>query len=243
MNFEIIPALSLMEKIYEMPLSPMRFKAYLDLLQGDSKTDLLVPVGGYNPMAKDHVQEKLQELKSINAEGIILNPLSNIRHLKEYDVQEPIQVAINLADDLKGGWTNKCTVDYDSKFKINALVNRNFCTPYFWVSETYTEDMIIQRTLEYAYRTIYWKNHGRISTLEDHFQQEVFVTKNLNVGSQEIDQRNSDKLNEIFEKHKHSDNYALIFNFFYGDKASELLGYKSYGIKEINGFHLANQMV
>jgi len=49
------------------------------------------------------------------------------------------KVALNLSDDLKGGWTNHFTSDYDSKFKLKGFVNKNFCIPVFGKRNFYSK--------------------------------------------------------------------------------------------------------
>ncbi len=133
MKFQVIPVIDAMLELYQKPLTPARFQDYLKLLQGETKGDLALPLGGFNPMAKEHAREKLQELKALGAEAIaaeVSNDLNKRLSLQQAD--KVIGIAVTLSDDLKGGWTNRYTSDYDSKFKINALLSRNFCTPVFW---------------------------------------------------------------------------------------------------------------
>ena len=141
------------------------------------------------------------------------------------------KVAINLSDNLKGGWTNRFTSDYDSKFKINGLFNKGFCTPIFWSSENFTKDTIRERTLEYIFRTIYWLIKPKPNTLKEHLEQEVFVAKQINNKGkfQKIDFK---ELDEFYIDNQNTDNYHKIFNFFYGNEASKSLGFQTYGIEE-----------
>jgi hypothetical protein len=190
-------------------------------LQGDTKGDLAMPISGFNPMAKPHLLEKLTELKAIQAETIIKKTLFDLNPpLKSVPKAPVFKVALNVLDDWKGGWTNRFTSDYDSKFKINALVKRQFCTPLFWSSEPYSVLLVQQRTLESAFRTIYWLKHGKPCTLKDHVEQEQFAAQKSNV--------NFAKNSAFYAKYCESDSYHVIFNFLYGDKASESLGLPTY---------------
>lgn len=236
MIFEIKPILDIMLSFYEKPISTERFNAYIKLLNGSSKSDLQLPISGYNPMAKKHLTDKIRELKSLKAELLMTEVLTEINsHLISKKNNEIIEVVINIADDLKGGWTNYYTTDFDSKFKLNALVNRNFCTPYFWSSETYTKDLIVKRTKEYIFRTLYWINHGKLKALKDYVNQERFVQSKMN----EKTKNSSDdflELKRYFNEHQNSDDYNLIFNFFYGDTVCEKLNYPKFGIGNFTGF-------
>lgn len=238
MNFELLPILDLMLDFYEKPRDLGRFQAYLALLQGDTKGDLAVPIGGFNPMAKAHVLDKLRELKALNAEKIMAETLANAFPKQK---NAPVfKVALTLADDAQGGWTNRFTTDFDSKFKINALVNRQFCTPVFWTSDNFNATLIQETTMEYAFRTAYWHNKKtRPQTLKDHFEQEQFVAKNTAYKTPKP-ACDAASLRQFYTVHADSDDYALIFNFFYGDAASESLGFKTFGTKDaFAGFKFA----
>lgn len=240
MKFEILPIIDTMLELYEKPRSIERFQAYISILQGTTK-DLVIPITGFNPMAKEHLLKKLAALKDMKAERLMQDVIDeiNIEYRNERDLKV-IKVALNLADDLKGGWTNRYTTDYDSKFKIHAMVKRNFCTPFLWASEPFSEILIRRTTLEYVTRTIYWQANTNPKTLKEHIEQEVFVAKKNNNESEIINSAEFEILDNFYSKHKHSDEYSLVFNFLYGDNASKSLAFPVYGISEhLNGFDYA----
>ena len=236
MPFTLYPILADMRALYNQPRTPERFQAYIKQLQGGTRGDLALPIGGFNPMAKDHILTKIGELEDLSAEQIMQEALDHMN--QHHPVKEEFTVVLNLADDLKGGWTNHFTTDFDSKFKLQALVARHFCTPYCWTSEDYSAQLIEQRTLEQCHRTRYWLDHGKPVTLADHLAQEVHVATQLGGtvnGSFE-------HLEHHFAQHQSSMEYDLIFNFFYGDAASEGLGFRTFGVEGATGFDLARKM-
>lgn len=239
MKFEIYPIINTMLDLYEKPRTVERFKEYLKTLQGSSKGDLVVPISGFNPMAKEHVSQKLKELQNLNAEAILLDVLTEInKDIKNFNGNATFKVALNLADDKKGGWTNKHTTDYDSKFKINALIERGFCTPYFWTSELFSIETITQRIREYVYRTLFWIQNGKIKTLKDHLNQERFVAQKTNCTHSNFSKSDITFLKEYYENHKNKDDYNIIFNFMYGDDICNTLSYPTFGITKLTGFDL-----
>ena len=229
MKFKLVSILDKMEAFYKLPRTRERFEKYLLMLQGDTKDDMILPIAGYNPMAKEDVLLKLQELQNINAEQIVRKELQNINDTIKNKSSREIEVVLNLSDDIGGAWSNFYATNYSSKFELNALIKRNFCTPYFWTSESYSEKMIAQRAREYIFRTMFWLKNDKPKLLEDFFNQEVFVQSHSNNSNQKTVIQDFKKIEKFYSEHLKSDDYSLIFNFFYGDKASESLGYSTYG--------------
>ncbi len=232
MRFDPLPTIDLMADLYEKPRTIERFQEYLKALQGDTKSDLAMPIVGYNPMAREHALHKLIELKQIDAEGLIAQTLAELNDKLQADPRpHTFKVALNLSDDLKGGWTNRYTTDYNNKFGMQALVSRGFCAPVFWASEHYTPELIKRRTLEYAYRTMRWLTFPQPVTLREHIEQERSVAEKA--GSTMQPQPDFDLLDKFCHKHWNSDDYHLIFNFFYGDEASQSLAFPTFGINKM----------
>ena len=203
-----------MEDFYKLPRTRERFVTYLSLLQGNTKGDMILPISGYNPMAKEHVLLKIQELKNLYAEQIITEQLNKINKQIKGQTDQKIEVVINISDDIGGAWSNFYTTNYSSKFELNALVTRSFCTPYFWTSEDYSEALIVQRTQEYAYRTLFWLKNGKPKSLEDFCNQEIFVQKNSTQNYTKIPISDFTNIEKFYLKHLKTDDYNLIFNFF-----------------------------
>ena len=231
-----------MKEFYLKPISNKRFEEYLAKLQGGTKGDLILPISGFNPMAKGHIIEKIEELEAIGAEHIIENVIEEINLNKEGSKETKFEVVLNLADDYKGGWTNHYSTDFDSKFKINALISRNFCTPYFWTSENYTEQLIKLRTKEYLNRTLYWLNGSKPKTLENHLEQEIYAIKNSIDETYSENDSNFNVIANYYTENQKSEEYHLIFNFLYGDIACENLGYNQYGLEDRAGLKYAKHI-
>jgi len=222
MHFELLPVLDTIITLYQQPADMTRFKAYLSILEGGTKGGLSVPIGAFNPMAKQAYINKLHELTAINPEFILDNTLRQVNtQINDYYKADNsvLKVCFNLADDLKGGWTNRYTTDYSSKFKIAPLLSRGFCVPIFWVSEEFDEVIVKKRVLEYVYRTIYRSTHKQPETLEEHILQEEFVADS-------IGQIRSPRAVDLFYKqNRQTTELPSIINYLYGDAAAIELGY------------------
>lgn len=240
MTFKLFPVLDIMIDFYHKPAGMDRFWDYLKILKGGSKDDMEVPIPNFNPMGKEHVLTKLLELKELDAEGVIEDTLDKISKKLSADSSIDINVVMTLADDLKGGWTNRHTTDYDSKFKLNAYINRNFCIPVFWTSEEYNIDTIKRRTEEYCFRTLYWKKRNKPETLEEHIKQELFVNTNCTTNANDNRLIDFSFIDNFYKSNRDSTEHSRIFNFMYGDDACRKLGYAEFGIKEpMAGFKYA----
>jgi hypothetical protein len=240
MKFQVIPVIDLMLELYQKPVAPARFQDYLTLLQGESKGDLVLPLGGFNPMAKEYAVSKLRELKALGAEAIASEVSVELNQiLSHQDTDKTIGIAVTLSDDLKGGWTNRYTSDYDSKFKINALLSRNFCTPIFWTGEFFSSAMIRQRILEYAWRAVYRQSHKAPVSLREHLEQEIFVARQVPDSTLAENGTNA-SVAQLYHRHMDSDDYHTVFNFLYGSKASASLEFPvRFELEDFAGYRYA----
>jgi hypothetical protein len=229
MEFVLLPVVDEMLKIYSLPQDFARFQAYLKLLQGNTKDDVALPIGGFNPMAKEQAISRLKELKDLDAEEIIRQTLGELNRANTAIFSDVIiHVALNLSDDVAGGWTNRYSSDYDCKFKISGLLSRHFCTAIFWTSEDYSPELIRNRTLAYCYRTVYWLNHPKPLTLAQHVEQEAFVCEKVTGKRFKMPEESQ----VYFKKFQHSDAYLTVFNFLYGDAGMEALGNTGAGLQK-----------
>ena len=239
MKFQIRPILSEIKVLYSKPISTERFKEYIAKLQGGTKGDLNLPISGFNPMAKNHILEKIDELEKLEAEKLMEETITEFNSTLSESTNEEFLVVLNIADDLKGGWTNYYSTDFDSKFKLNAFVSRKFCVPYFWTSESYSIETIRIRTMEYLNRTLYRLNNPQPKTLEEYLEQEIFVANINHENCKRYKEANISNLEEYYLENKNTEEYDRIFNFFYGDEGSKSLGYKNYGITKLRGYDYA----
>lgn len=243
MRFTVLPVVDTMIDLYEKPRTVERFQEYIKILQGETKGDLAFPISGFNPMAKEHVLDQLKELKKFGAEQIMEDALADVN--KKFGDRFPnriFKVALNVFDDLKGGWTNRFTSDYDSKFKINGLISRDFCIPVFWTSEKIMPANIKEIILQYVFRTIHWLTYPKPVTLKEHVLQEIYVSRQTPSRIEE-DFGDFSTMHHFYVQHENATDYSIIFNFFYGDKESQLLGFPTYGLKsEMTGYGYAGRI-
>lgn len=241
MPFEFLPLLEQMKGFYELPRDRQRFDTYLDMLVGPNRKDIVLPIASFNPMGKDVVLDKIDELQDLEAESLMAAVVRKI-NLKPFGAFVPtITVALNLVDDIGGAWSNHSTTDYTSKFDNLGMLKRNFCLPYFWTSEEYSAEEIRRRTEEDLYRAIYGLTNGKPESLQQHLEQEVFVQEQTSVMVPDrMDESEAQEMERLLAQHgPETTDYNTIFNFFYGDAACEVLNYPCYGVSDMAGFRYA----
>jgi hypothetical protein len=243
MKFALIPLLNKMEEFYLLPQNRQRFNTYLDILLDETKKDIALPIAAFNPMGKELVLKKIRELMNLETEPLISELIDTINLTLPDSIDRKINLAVNLVDDVGGAWSNKYTTDFSSKFGFESILKRNFCLPYFWTSEKFSEELVVRRTREYMLRTQYWLDNKKPETLREHLDQEVCVQTHLNLPiGNGLDQESVEVVEKLFKENRDSIDYGFIFNFFYGDEACEALGYITYGFPKNAGFKYATHV-
>ncbi|MDO7847736.1 hypothetical protein Q5H92_15305 [Hymenobacter sp. M29] len=240
MSFEVMPVLDAMLALYDQPRDQARFQRYLQLLGGGNQADLVVPVMHFNPMAKEPLVTRLRELQQLGAEDIAAEALQEAGLWRGTVPAEPhFRVALNLADDVAGGWTNRYTTDFASKFELKALVKRGFCTPVFWASEEYSPALVRQRVLAQVWRTRYYASHVPPRTVAEHLAQEVFVAQRV-LKSPGLVETDFEGILARYEAVKAAIDMPTLLTFFYGDAATRQLGHAEWEHWPVeSGFELA----
>jgi hypothetical protein len=146
MKFTYTPFLDEMIKLYQAPRTyEDRFNKYLDLIQGDKKGDMSGPLAFFNPMAKDHILEKLTELNNTEFEKLMEQACQ-----KNSTGGQEIQMYFNLADDVAGGWTTREST-HSKSMEIKPFLKRNLGIVVFYASEDITPELINERVDFYCH--------------------------------------------------------------------------------------------
>ncbi len=234
MQLTLLKILSKIQSLYRLPKSK-RFKHYLHLLHGNAEQDILLPIAGYNPMGNILAISKLEDLIRLDAEGLAQEEIELFNSKSDSRDGSKFSVGINLVDDLEGAWSHYYDTDYKNRFEMDSIFNRSFITPIFYTSEEFTEELIKRRLRASMYRSLHWNQHSKPENLEACLKQEVFVQSQLNCLTEDSNDHDFKDLKTFLEINKDRTETQLIFNFFYGDKASDLLAYNSFGINEHAG--------
>ena len=92
------------------------------------------------------------------------------RRLEGLDVH--LRTALVIADDAKGGWTNRYTTEMSSRFDARYDVRHGWVLPLLWSSETAGAGRVRQAVQAQVFRIAYMGLHGPTVTLGEHMRQE-----------------------------------------------------------------------
>jgi hypothetical protein len=238
MKLEFVPILKIARAFYDVPLGTERFDAYIKTMNAYDSDAALVPMVGMNPMAKPHVAAKIDELIALEVEAALTSELPNLEH-HFADVPGRFKVGICVADDVKGGWTNRFLVDCKSRFfELDAIQKRPWVVVNLWASETYTIQKTQTILRAQVFRIAYRQEIGETQSLLEHLNQEgralAFAGDTVTL---ELDDLEYSR--EIIAPHLTSTHFPTIFACLYGDDAAKNVGYPALGLSKDAGFELA----
>ncbi len=240
MCFELMPILDLMREYYQKPADLLRFNQYLAHINAQNGSPVTA-LSGYNPMGKAHVLDKLTELSEQKAENIAQKVIAEIN--KQHKLPFTFHVALVLADDEKGGWTNHFSTHYDSFFKLKYPLSHGECTPFFWTSENFDAEKIEYRIKIYLLNSIYQLQYGAPKTLREHVAAVCWAQQKSGQNAPSITNLAFQNVQFCFQKHADSEHRNIIIPFLYGDQAATNLGYPPLGIDYFQGFDTAQRLI
>ncbi len=236
LQVEVVPLLERERALYAVPRGRERFGAYLNAMtMGTGEAAL--PLTALNPMGREHVAEMLDRMIALGVEDAAAEAAAEARE-RLCDVDDEIRVAIALADDLKGGWTNRYFAEMANRFERKYEVARGWATVLFWTSEEPTLERTRVETLAAIYRTLYERECGAAESLRAMMEQEGRAARFAGMRPH-LDEAALQKTRHIIESHLESKAYPAIVAVLYGDEAATSLGYPPLGLPERAGYAVA----
>jgi hypothetical protein len=229
--------------VYEVPRSMERFKAYLHAALGDTE-DVVLPIFQANPMAKEHVIARLDELLAMGAEDIgeVAARDAASRLLASPGV---LRTGLVIADDVAGGWTNRYTTEAMERFNNSAVLRRGFATGLLWASEEPASERIREEMLSTAYRAAYQMARGVPTTLHEMLTQEGLAAAFAGAGTA-LRRDELDRARSVIDRYldaKLSTAYPTAFACMYGDVGADSVGYPALGLPPRAGFDVGLAIV
>ncbi len=238
LNF--VPVIGSLRRLYDMPRGDARFDAYVGMIK-QGHEDGLVPLSGFNPMARDHVPQALDALIAIEAERTAADAVREIgprlRSLPA-DWGSELRVMLVLSDDLGGMWTHRPTSELQIRVDQRALLSRRWIAPVVWTSDTPTAEGIRAVTLAAVYRSLFHIAHGPPRSVGRILEQErgalAFAGACAPLPADE-----EAALRVAIAPHVNATDDGTRLAVLLGDEPAKALGYDARGVPDRGGLRLA----
>lgn len=175
MKIHYVPLLKTARELHDVPLGRARFEQYLRTILNDQRDDYdLVPLVIMNPMGKHHVAARLDTALGFDADDLAARAVADAARIL-VAIPGEFKASLTIADDWKGGWTNRFADEFTTRFLSDPRGKRFWITGVLWSSEEPTPDLVRETILTAVYRTEYVLRHGLARTLNDMMAQEGYA--------------------------------------------------------------------
>ncbi len=245
MHLEYVPLLRTQRELQGMPRDYRRFRQYLRTILSEDGTGLRLPsLGIMNPMGKEHVTELLDRLLELDADRIAAQIVSQAEGELKDEVGD-FKVALVIADDLKGGWTNRYDWEHSLRFARQRpgprprWLQEYWLTAVLWSSEPASEVGVRQAVLTTLYRLAYLRRHGSPRTLRDMMLQEGIVMARAGCTEPALDVDDIAYTREVLAPFLEVEDKRTVIECLFGDAPGRTLGFTSRGLSPWAGLALA----
>ena len=245
MRLDYVPLLQVQRDLQEIPRGMDRFRTYLRTVLNEDGTDVdLVPLLIANPMARDHVTILLDALLALDADGAAARAAAEAS-AQWSEVPGDFQAALVVADDAKGGGTNRYAYELDLRFGPAHMRSRPrkrfWITAVLWSSETPTERAAREAVLTAAYRLAYAHERGPARTLRAMLAQEGAVMAAAGCAAPALDAEDLAYTREVLRPYldTDADDMGTVTGCLFGDEAARSLGFPPRGLSPWAGLALA----
>lgn len=231
------PLLAIQRELYELPRDFSRFERYIEVMTGGGD-DIELPLSVMNPMGKEHVPETLDALIALDAEGVAEQALEEASE-RLPGVQGVFEVGLVLADDRKGGWTDRHMTDLQARFEPRAELNRGWIVVTLWTGEPPSVQGVRTNVLATVYRRFHYLRQGKAKTLGRMMEQEGRALHFAGLTEPALEPEDLAYTREVIDPHRETTEFPLQFACLYGDGAAKAKGYRPLGLSEDAGWALA----
>ncbi|HEY2029172.1 MAG TPA: hypothetical protein VGH20_08190 [Myxococcales bacterium] len=215
-----LPLLHVQREIYALPRGRARFQAYIARMTGPDG-DLRLPLTAMNPMAHDHVAHSVDGWLAIGAEDAAARALEEAASDAAATGGEArLQVGLVVADDVRGGWTNRYTTDFGSRFESQPFLRRGFAVALLWASELPDLQVARREALRACGRAIWQTTRGFGRSVRELLAQEQFA---LRLAGETPKPLPDARFLEATDP-------ATVFAVLYGDDGATALGHPPLGL-------------
>lgn len=238
MKLTYVPLLKIQRELYALPRGYERFQEYLATMVDPETRDMKLPLAAMNPMAKEHAPTILDQYLALNVDQLAAEATQSAeKKLRDFDGN--FSVTLVLADDAKGGWTNRYASEYYLRFSNAAYHKRGWITGTLWTSETPDVERALLEILTAIHRTAFIQQFGIARTLREMLAQEGFAMHQAGYSVTLAEKNEIEYTREVITPFLDSTDYPTLFACLFGDKAAYTFGYSQPGLSERAGFSLA----
>lgn len=238
-EIEHVELLRMARDLHDLPRGMGRFQEYLTTILNDARDNpRYPPLVAMNPMGREHVAARLDELMALDAEAIAADAAREVaRHFPNLDGD--YKHGLVVVDDLHGGWTNRFTVDAGMRFGDgSAMLKRGWLSTMLWVSETPTAESVRRAVLASVFRSFYRFGQDAPRTLRQMLAQEGAVGRFAGL-TPTLDADDLDYSREVLASYLDSDDWAVCMAALFGDQAAISLGYPPLGLSASAGLDVS----
>jgi hypothetical protein len=208
------------------------------MLNTDASDIELPPLAVMNPMGKDHIPAMLDTLLAMDADAVAERAIAAVLDQFEQD-SSPFKLGLVVADDLMGGWTNRYTSEFSTRFGLEKSLKRGWLSGILWTSEVPSIQKVCEETLSTVYRAAYIQRHGFAYTLQEMLNQEGYAMAMAGCREPNLDAEEIAYTREVISPYLSTQAYPTLIVCLFGDRAAYALGYKPKGLSERAGLALA----
>jgi hypothetical protein len=245
MMLEYVPLLQVQRKLQGLPRDFERFKQYLRTVKTqDGKGIELPSLIAMNPMGKEHVTVLLDSLLALDADGIAARATAEAS-VRLAHAAGDCKITLVIADDLKGGWTNRYATEFTFRFQCGApgrlprWLKHFWITAFLWSSEPASEKAVREAVLTAVYRTAYVQRHGPARTLRERLAQEGAVMARAGCTGPVLDLEDIAYTREVLMPFLEAEDTRTCIECLFGDAAGRTLGFTPRGLSPWAGLALA----
>jgi hypothetical protein len=237
-KLEFVPLLQVQRDLYRLPRGMERFRAYLQTMVDPETKDIQLPLSPMNPMGKDHVPALLDEYLAFDGDGVAARAVVEAES-RLSNVEGAFKVALVIADDAMGGWTNRYSSEFVARFGSKPILKRGWITGILWTSEKPSAQAAREEALTAVYRADHIQQHGFAVTLREMMAQEGYAMAMAGCSKPSLDKDELEYTREVIAPNLDSKDYPIVITSLFGDAAAASLGYAPQGLGERAGFALA----
>ena len=213
----------------------------------DGRGDLKLPLPLFNPMGNEHVAAVLDRLIGARAEDTAREAVARVAdRLPEDALGGAARVALVVADDAGGGWTDRFLSDEQVRFQARALHKRGWAVAVLWTGDpphAHAPERIEAATVEAVYRLAYQRRHGEPRLLRDRLLQEGLAARFGGTPEHRLGDSATALTAKVVGRHLDADRFDTCFACLYGDDAARRAGYDPLGLPPWAGFGFGAEAV